>query len=184
MSDPIHHLGLLVIDLQNPFLEIISNREKILKRSAFSIEAAALLGCKIAATEQIPEKLGQTNNTIRKSLPGHVPIFQKETFSAIEVKGVDRWIKRNQIDHLLLIGLETPICIYQTAVQALSIKIGVTLLSDCIGERRHEDRPDVLNQLLTMEAHVLPSETVFYSLIGSATHPKFEEFIQLVKSYS
>ena len=62
--------------------------------------------------------------------------------------------------------------------------IGVTLLSDCISERRPEDREPVLTQLLSMDAHVLPSETIFYSLVGSADHPKFREFTQIVKRYS
>ncbi|MGB0257161.1 MAG: cysteine hydrolase family protein, partial [Coraliomargarita sp.] len=95
-----------------------------------------------------------------------------------------RWIETSQIDHLLLIGIETSICIYQTAVQALGNGTGVTLLSDCIGERRPQDRQAVLTQLLSMDAHVLPSETIFYSLLGSAKHPKFREFTQLVKAHS
>ena len=98
--------------------------------------------------------------------------------------GVKKWIDDNQIEHLLIIGLESSICVYQTAVHALSENIGVTLLSDCIGERRIEDRQPVIQQLLTMEAHILPSETIFYSLIGSAKHPMFNEFTKLVKRYS
>ena len=82
---------------------------------------------------------------------------------------------------MLLAGIETSICIYQTALQALSANIGVTLLSDCISERRIEDRAPVLEQLLSMDAHVLPSETIFYSLLGSAEHPQFREFNKLVK---
>jgi len=82
------------------------------------------------------------------------------------------------------LGVETSICIYQTAVQALSADIGVTILADCISERRAEDRQPVLQQLLSMDAHVLPSETIFYSLLGDATHPEFRGFNQLVTRYS
>ncbi len=184
MSDPIDHLGLLVIDLQDAFLKVIPDFKTILKRSAFAVEAATLLGCKVAVTEQIPSKLGETTDTIKKLLPEQALIFEKESFSAMEATGVDRWIEINQLDHLLLIGIETSICIYQTAVQALGDKTSVTLLSDCIGERRNEDRDSVFQQLLAMEAHVLPSETIFYSLLGSASHPKFREFAKIVKRYN
>jgi len=102
----------------------------------------------------------------------------------MDSNGIDRWIQSNQIDHLLLIGLETSICIYQTALQALGDDIGVTLLSYCISERRPEDREPVLKQLLANDANVLPSETIFYSLLGSANHPQFREFTQIVKRYS
>jgi nicotinamidase-related amidase len=83
-----------------------------------------------------------------------------------------------------LLGIETSICIYQTAIQALGDDIGVTLLSDCISERRAEDREPVLKQLLSMDAHVLPAETIFYSLLGSAAHPQFRAFTELVKQYA
>ena len=102
----------------------------------------------------------------------------------MEAEEFDRWIDENQIDHLLLLGIETTICIYQTAVQALGDDLGVTLLSDCIGERRLEDREPALKQLLAMDANVLPAETIFYSLLGTAMHPDFREFTKLVKKYA
>ncbi len=102
----------------------------------------------------------------------------------MDSSGIKKWIGDNQIEHLLLIGLESSICIYQTAVAALGENIGVTLLSDCIAERRIVDRQPVIQQLLTMGAHVLPSETIFYSLIGSAENPILSEFTKLVKRYS
>ena len=182
MSDPINHLGLLVIDLQDAFLKAIPEQEQLLQRCRFAIEAAGLLGGKIAITEQLPQKLGPTNEQIRAALPKHTPVFSKSAFSAMEADGIARWIETSQIDHLLLIGIETSICVYQTAVQALGNGTGVTLLSDCIGERRPQDRDAVLTQLLSMDAHVLPSETIFYSLLGSADHSKFRDFTQLVKT--
>ena len=184
MSDPINHLGLLVVDLQDTFLNAIPERETLLKRCRFAIEAAKLLGCQVALTEQVPHRLGATTDCIQSALPEHTPVFDKSAFSALEAEGVTRWIETGQLDHLLLIGIETSICIYQTAVQALGNGTGVTLLSDCIGERRPQDRQAVLTQLLSMDAHVLPSETIFYSLLGSAHHPKFRDFTQLVKSHS
>lgn len=181
MSDPTNHLGLLLIDFQDVFLKVIPNQEQLLQRTRFAIRAAELLGVAVAATEQLPSKLGETTDQLADLIDGSTPIFDKNAFSALEAEGLDRWIETNQIEHILIAGLETSICIYQTAIQALSQDIGVTLLSDCIGERRPEDREPVLKQLLSMEAHVLPSETIFYSLIGSAEHPQFKELTQLVK---
>ncbi|MGJ8639328.1 MAG: isochorismatase family protein [Opitutaceae bacterium] len=184
MSDPIKHLGILFIDFQDAFLKAIPDRERLLKRGCFTAEAASLLGCSVAITEQMPEKLGATNDTLASCLPEHTPTYSKSTFSAFEAEGIDRWIESNQIDHLLIAGIETSICVYQTAVQGLGQDTGITLLSDCISERRPEDREPILKQLLSMEAHVLPSETIFYSLLGSAEHPKFKAFTELVKKYS
>ena len=181
MSNPSEHLGLLLIDFQDVFLKEIPDRERLLKRSTFALKAAELLGVSVAVTEQIPEKLGATTEVLRSYWDVNTPVFDKSAFSAFEAEGLNRWIESNQIDHLLLAGIETSICVYQSALQALGADIGVTLLSDCISERRLEDRAPVLEQLLSMDAHVLPSETIFYSLIGSAEHPQFREFNELVK---
>ncbi|MFU8847316.1 MAG: isochorismatase family protein [Opitutales bacterium] len=182
MSDPIQHLGLLCIDLQDSFLQAIPERHALLRRCRFALDAAQLLGVSVAATEQLPEKLGPTHPELTGAWPENTPVFPKGSFSALEAEGLHRWIESNQIDHLLLIGIEVPICIYQTAVQALGDDLGVTLLSDCVGQRRHEDREAVFQQLLAMEAHILPSETIFYSLLGSAEHPKFRDYTKLVKA--
>lgn len=182
MSDPTNHLGLLLIDFQDVFLKSIPDAERLLQRTRFALQAAELLGVAVAATEQLPEKLGGTTDSLAGIWSESTPVFDKSAFSAMEADGLQRWIEANQIDHLLLAGIETSICVYQTALQALGEDIGVTLLSDCIGERRAEDREPVLKQLLDMDAHVLPSETIFYSLLGSAEHPKFREFTLLVKA--
>jgi nicotinamidase-related amidase len=184
MSDPTQHLGLLIIDMQDGFLQAITEREAVTRRCRFAAEAAGLLGVAVAATEQLPAKLGGSTPALIESWGPKTPVFEKSTFSALEAEGLSRWIEANQIDHLLLAGIETSICIYQTALQALSEEIGVTILSDCIAERRPEDRPAVLQQLLSMDAHILPSETIFYSLLGGAGHPKFREFTRLVKATS
>ena len=182
--NPAKHLGLLFIDFQDVFLNSIPDRERLLKRAAFAAEAGALLGCPMALTEQLPGKLGHTTEALLSALPDNTPTYDKSAFSAMEAKGLSRWIETNQIDHLLLLGIEVPICIYQTALHAIGDDIGVTLLSDCISERRPEDRAPVLQQLLSMDAHILPSETIFYSLLGSAEHPAFKAFTQLVKKYN
>lgn len=182
MSDPTQHLGLLIIDMQDGFLKAIPEREPLIQRCRFALEAAELLGVSVAATEQLPAKLGGTAGDLSDTWSANTPVFEKSAFSALEAEGLSRWIEANQIDHLLLAGIETPICIYQTALQALGEEIGVTLLSDCIAERRPQDRPAVLEQLLAMGAHILPSETIFYSLLGDAVHPKFREFTRLVKA--
>ncbi|MEM7792263.1 MAG: isochorismatase family protein [Verrucomicrobiota bacterium] len=184
MPEPTQHLGLLLIDLQDAFLKVIPDQKRLVNRVSFALEAAKLLGCHIAVTEQLPDKLGETTQALAARFEEDTPIFDKNSFSALEADGVDRWLESNQIDHLLIAGIESSVCIYQTAVEALSKDLGITLLSDCISERRFEDRAPVVQQLLAMEAHFLPSETIFYSLLGTALHPKFKAYTALVKQFN
>lgn len=178
------HLGLLIVDVQDCFLKQIDASEGTVQRIAFAAEAAQILGCQTAVTEQLPAKLGHTTEPLTSKLAPNTPIFEKTTFSAVGAKGIHRWLESNQLDHVLLCGFETPICIYQTALELTNQDIGVTVLSDCIGERRPQDRSSVLTQLLSMDVHILPSETIFYSLMGDAANPSFRNFTELVKRYS
>lgn len=173
----------LVIDLQDCFLKAIPGRELLEKRTKFVLEACNLLGIKTYFTEQIPEKLGETNAQI-KSLAPDSPTFSKRTFSAWQITELQDLLTSDEISHLLIAGIETPICVYQTAIQARSDDMAVTLLSDCIGCRRQEDAGPVIQTLLNHQTLLLPSESVFYSILGDIDHPKFKAFTQLVKTYN
>ena len=86
-----------------------------------------------------------------------------------------------EVSQLLICGLEIPVCVYQTAMDALREGMGVTILSDAVTGRRSEDGQACLAALRAAGAHVLPTETVFYAMLGDATHPQFRAFTELVK---
>jgi len=183
-EDPVASLGLLAVDLQDKFLHAMPDRQRLLARCAFTRGAARLMGVRAAATEQIPEKLGPVAERLESELPPETPRFPKSAFSAFGAEGLEAWIDENEFEHVLIMGVETSVCVYQTAIDAMGRELGVTVLSDCVTQRRPEDREPVLAQLRAAEAHVLPSETIFYSLLGSAEHPSFKAFTGLVKQAS
>jgi nicotinamidase-related amidase len=175
---------LLAVDLQPAFLDMIPGGARTLRRAAFAVAAAQGLGLPVAFTEQVPAKLGRTAPALLALAPG-APAFAKETFSALADEAIRAALfDERRIDHLLLCGIETPICIYQTALDARRAGIEVTLLSDAIGARRTDDAEVCLSALRAVGVNVIPSETVFYSLLGSARHPFFRDFTKLVKAHA
>jgi len=173
---------LLCIDLQPSFLNAITRRELLQRRCAFAIQSAAGLGIGIAFTEQVPQKLGATAPELLALLQ-HPTVFDKNCFSALADTQLRDLIPAWNVEHLLLCGIETPVCIYQTALDALDAGLQVTLLSDCVGARRDDDARVCLEALVRAGVHVLPSETVFYSLVRDVTHPFFRSYTALVKQY-
>ncbi|MFM8333996.1 MAG: isochorismatase family protein [Opitutaceae bacterium] len=175
---------LLAVDLQPAFLDAIPGGARALRRAAFAVAAAQGLGLPIAFTEQVPAKLGPTAPALLALAPG-APVFAKEAFSALADDAIrTALLEKRQTDHLLLCGIETPICIHQTALDARRAGLEVTLLSDAIGARRADDAEACLTALRAAGVHVIPSETVFYSLLGSARHPFFRDFTRLVKTHA
>ena len=173
---------LLCLDLQPAFLAAICDSQRVHWRCSFALEAARGLGLPVVFTEQVPAKLGGTAEDLL-ALAEKPVVLGKDAFSALGDKRIAARLKAGKTKHLLICGLETPVCVYQTALDALKARYRVTLLVDCLGARRKDDAAAVLAQLRHAGCQVLPAETVFYSLLGDARHPFFRAYTALVKKY-
>ena len=182
-NELINSVALLVLDAQDCFIDTLSDKERFLSRCAFVIDAARILGIRTLFTEQVPNKLGHSHARLfrRAQSPR---VFHKQSFSALNAPGIERYLRDNEVYHLIVCGLETPICVYQTGLQAVDEDIDITFLADALGCRRSEDAPYALETLRGMGCQVLPSESLFYSLLGDVTHPSFKAFNELVKAFS
>jgi nicotinamidase-related amidase len=74
--------------------------------------------------------------------------------------------------------------VFQTAVDGLQAGLAVTVLSDCVAARRPADAATCLAALARAGVHVLPAETVFYSILRDTAHPFFRAYTALVKSHA
>jgi nicotinamidase-related amidase len=176
---------LLCLDLQPVFLRAVEDGARTLRRCQFAVASAIRLGIPVAFTEQVPGKLGETDASLL-SLVETPRVHAKDAFSALAHASAAReaLLDGRPFEHLLLCGVETPICVYQTAVDALREGLAVTVLADCVGARRADDARASLETLARAGAHVLASETVYYSILGGAAHPCFRAFTDLVKKYA
>ena len=179
MTTPV--TALFVIDLQENLLATLPESDGLLARCAFAIESARLLNIPIAFFEQRPDKLGSTARPLKKLKSKQDAYWTKDSFSALKDPATLEWIEKQKIEQLLIIGIETGICVYQTAIHALRKKLKVTLLTDCVQARRLADGERALGQLARFNCVLLPSETVFYALFENADHPAFRAFTSLVK---
>jgi nicotinamidase-related amidase len=176
---------LLAVDLQDSLVDLLPRAEAraLRARATLALSAAACLGIPVLFTEQAPEKLGHTSAALRKLAPA-APVFAKTTFSAAADSAVLSALRDGDTEHILLLGLETPICVYQTALGALAEGFQVTVLSDAVGARRPDDHAACLAALRHAGVHVLPTETVLYALLHDAGHPCFRTLVGLVKAAS
>jgi nicotinamidase-related amidase len=177
-----HGVALLVVDVQPTFLKVMPEPELFLRRCRLAVAAARLLGVHVIFTEQVPAKLGPTHPDLLAGGEGDPHVVGKSAFSALGAPGFRDLLRDRGIVHLLVCGLEGPVCVYQTAVEGLRSELGITLLSDAITSRRAEDQQACFAALRHAGAQVLPVETVFYAMLGSANHPQFRAFTEWVKN--
>ncbi|MEO5957554.1 MAG: isochorismatase family protein [Opitutaceae bacterium] len=174
---------LLCVDMQPVFLRAMAEGVRVQQRCKLAIAAAHGLGLPVIFTEQVPEKLGRTASELIAVAPG-AAVFGKNTFSAFaDGRTREAIIQEINADHVIVCGIETPICVYQTAIAALVEGIEVTILSDAVGARRPDDARTCLEELSRAGAHVLPTESVFYALLRDAKHPFFRTYTELVKAH-
>lgn len=174
---------LLCVDLQPVFVGVMSAPDQLVRRVSFAIEAAQGLNLSVVFTEQVPEKLGGTAPELLKLVP-QPAVLGKTAFSALGDTAIRDSLRQHGVRNLVICGLETPVCVYQTAVDALAAGYTVTVLSDAVSSRRENDAQAVLAALRHLGVNVLPAETFFYGQLGDAKHPFFKTYTQLVKKYA
>jgi nicotinamidase-related amidase len=181
---PLDGALLLCLDLQPVFLRAVGNGVRVQRRCEFAVAAARGLGIAVVFTEQAPAKLGGTEPALL-ALVEAPEVHPKDSFSALAAGTAVRSAvtEGRHIEHLILCGVETPVCVFQTAVDAVQAGLAVTVLTDCVGARREADARTCLEALARAGAHILPAETVFYSILGGSAHPYFRTFTELVKKY-
>lgn len=173
-------IGAVIMDMQPNLMDTIHEAKQLTESIILQMKVLNLLQIPICLTEQAPEKLGSTHpDIINQNTQGIC--YRKKTFSAFGSDAFSKWIETNEISHLLVSGIETPICIYQTSVDALRMKLKVTLLSDCIGARRETDSTEVQKQLRAFGCTIIPLETLTYSYLRDSNHLHFRDISRLIR---
>jgi nicotinamidase-related amidase len=173
----------VVIDMQPSFLDGCWRGAEVLERAKFLVEAANLLGVPVLATEQYRERMGGTEPSLA-ALIDQEPL-DKLSFSCCGVGSFNEAFAGLGRRQAVLVGIETHICVNQTAhhlvsqaqTEVLVCVDGVTARS----EDRHRIGMERIRALGCTPAH---TESVAYEWMGSASHPKFREALALVKRYA
>jgi nicotinamidase-related amidase len=170
--------ALLVIDMQEKLLPKIAGVDQVVQNLSFLLEAARLLEIPVLATEQYPKGLGGT-------LPGLLPYlparWQKTAFSCCAVPELLETLGRDARIKVLLTGIETHVCVLNTALDLLARDFHVFLAVDTLGSRYRPDHEVALRRMEQAGAILTTSETAVFELLGDSRAPRFKEVSQLVQ---
>jgi nicotinamidase-related amidase len=179
--DELPSVGVVLIDVQESLLNNIAKKDELLSSLNILIKAIKSFGLPLIVTEQVPEKLGPTVDYLSRLIPSVNPI-KKNSFSVFGSEEFHINLNEQRLSHLVFVGIETSICIYLSAVDALKSGLEVTILYDCVGARRSkEDESVVLEKLEKAGCHILPLESFLYGYMGTAEHPSFRQISKLVR---
>ncbi len=164
----------MIVDFQEKLIPHIPNADSIRKNLCRVARCAGILRIPLLVTEQYPRGLGHTDSEI-DSYIGEVHRIEKIAFSCFgEPKFLGR-LKGMNVQTLLLGGIETHICIAQTALHALLAGYQVHILVDAVGSREPAATKTALNRIKEAGGIVSTTEMALYELMGKAGTPEFKE---------
>jgi len=130
--------------------------------------------------EQVPDKLGSTIPEIKDVLIDQKPII-KDVFSCMKNEEFNNQIKRINPNDIILAGIESHICVYQTAMDLLEKKYNVHIVADAISSRISENKELGIERMLLEGAMKTSVEMLLFEIQGEAKGDRFRQISKLVK---
>lgn len=163
---------LMVIDVQEKLLNAVYNPNVVRKNSLTLVNAAKILNIPIFITEQYPKGLGKSIEGISSEF-----CFEKCSFNAL----MDIDFDFKDKTQIIILGIETHICVYQTVNTLIEKGLDVTIVSDACSSRSEENYALALECMKSMGAQIKSTEMILFELIKSSKHPNFKEIQGLIK---
>ncbi len=175
---------LIVVDMQDAFLAVMHERERLTANVRLLVQAAAALGIPVLPTTQYAGRMGEVVPEISVLYRDHAaaPLTDKLCFSCAGAGGFLDGLASFGRRQVLLCGLETHICISQTALDLVHQGYQVHVAADAVSSRTLETHKLGMERM--RDSGVLPcaAEAAVYELLGEAGTPAFKSLLPLIKS--
>lgn len=172
---------LLIIDIQTRLLNSVFNPTQVLNKSTTAAKAASILELPVIITEQYPVGLGSTIDEIIDAAPTDTKYFEKNTFSAIDNPEIMELLRTSRKKQVILFGIETHICVSQTAIALTELGYDVFVVSDACSSRKEVEFIAGLDRMKEHGVHIITTEILLFEWLRGSKHPKFKEIQSLIK---
>jgi nicotinamidase-related amidase len=170
--------ALLVIDVQEKLMAKIPGTVALVRNIAFFIDGARLLNVPVAATEQYPKGLGPTVAELAGRLPERP---DKVAFSCCAIPSVLDGFRNKGRSRIVLAGIESHVCVLNTALDLLDADFRVYIAVDAVASRSAIDHETALGRLEKAGAILTTVETALFEMTGTASHPRFKQISALIQ---
>ncbi|RIK87276.1 MAG: hydrolase [Planctomycetota bacterium] len=170
--------ALLVVDAQERLLAVIPGAESVVWNCRRLIDAARILGVQASAAEQNPEKLGGTAAVLADRLTG---AHAKLDFSCGACGGIFADWQAAGIHRVLVCGIETHVCVQQTALDLLAAGYQVYLAADAVAARWPHDHEIALRRMDSAGVVITTTESAMFEWCVRAGTPQFRQISALAK---
>jgi len=166
--------GLFLIDIQTKLTPHVQNAPLLIDKCAWLLQLANALSVPAFLSEQYPSGLGSTVPELDASKCSEIPI-SKTDFSCMQSPAFLDQLKKYNRKQCILAGIETHVCVMQTALEMREAGLDVFVVVDAVSSRHAIDHTYALKRMKQENIQLVTSEMVFFEWIRHARHPEFKQ---------
>lgn len=185
---------LVGIDIQEKLIDVMCHKQKVLKNANILLQGGKILGVKTILSEQYPKGLGKTDGSLKfhviddfstqfdeNNETPQIRLFEKISFSVFNDNALKSFIQDSQCKSLIFFGIETHVCILQSAIMALEMGFEVWLIEDCLSSRNEANHNNALCFMRSQGAKIINTESFLFGLLSEAKGAQFKAISGLIK---
>ncbi len=172
--------GLVIVDIQEKLAGVMGRQERVVNRVLQLLDLARVFQLPVILTEQNPKHLGTTLPAIRERLPVYEPI-EKLHFNCCEVDAFNGAVEKTGLQNIILTGIETHICVFQTCVSLLEQGYRVHVPHHAVDSRTKDNWQIGLSLMQEAGATITSTETVIFQILKKAGTTEFKSLLKTIK---
>lgn len=161
-------------------MPVMGQKQSVIDNISKLLQASRIFGVPVILTEQYPKWLGPTLPEITEHIEVYEPIT-KFHFNCCDEESFIEKLDSENIENIIIAGVETHICVFQTSVSLLKKGYNIHVPRDAVGSRTSENRQVGLDLMDRAGAFVSSTETVIYQLLKKAGTKEFKQILKIVK---
>ncbi len=171
---------IVMIDIQDKLVKAVSG-EKESYNAEKMVKAGNILNIPIIVSEQYPKGLGRTKAEISEQFTSKTRVIEKAAFSLLREENAAAILKSYNRNKIILFGIETHVCVLQTAYDLINEGYEVFLIENASKSRNQNDHQTGVYLMKNFGVKVVTLEIVLFNLLESSRHPNFKEIQALIK---
>jgi nicotinamidase-related amidase len=170
----------LVVDMQERLFPVMFESENLLKNCKILLAGLVELNLPILATQQYSKGLGGTHPEIKASIPDF-DFIEKREFSCCDEPTVFEKLNKSGAKNVVICGIESHVCVLQTAVDLKEAGFNPVVVMDCVSSRAKESI-EIAKERFRFEGIMMTSfESLLFELTRSSAASEFRAISKLVK---
>lgn len=170
----------MFVDYQEKLVPAIHNHEQIIIKATQLLTGLKTVGCPVVFTQQYTKGLGMTVPELVE-LEDNFQYFEKMTYSCLDTEEIKKELEKQNKKTVILAGLETHICVMQTARDLIASGYQVCIVADCVGSRTEFNYQVGMERMKQEGVYVTSVESVLFELLVKAGTSEFKTISKLIK---